>query len=218
MYKCCIFDLDGTLVNSIKALTYTVNLTLHKYGLAPITETYCRLFVGDGYKKLIERALIHCGDEKLINYQDAIITYSQYFKLHCLHEVTAYDGITEMLDYLKINNIKIAVLTNKPHQRALDNIYKIFGKTYFDFIQGEIPNIKIKPDPEGALIITKALNVEPKDCLYIGDTSTDMKTGLNANMDTIGVTWGFRDRLELEAYNPKFIIDNPKQIIDIIKG
>ena len=152
MYKCCIFDLDGTLVNSIKAISYTANLTLKKYSLGPIDEDHYKIFAGDGYKKLIERALIYCGDKDLVHYEDALITYMDYFRIHCMHEVKAYNGIKDMLNYLKNNNIKIAVLSNKPHERTLDNIEGIFGAGYFDKVSGEKVGIKRKPDPEGAII------------------------------------------------------------------
>ncbi len=218
MYKCCIFDLDGTLINSIKAIAYTANLTLKKYGLGPVDEENYKLFVGDGYKKLIERALIYCGDKNLNNYEDAIVTYSNYFKIHSMHGVKAYDGIESMLSYLKEKNIKVAVLSNKPHARAIDNVNEIFGYDFFDIVCGEKDNIKIKPDPEGALNISNQLSILQKDCLYFGDTNTDMKTGINAGMDTVGVTWGFRKREELESYRPKYIIDKPEEIIEIIEG
>lgn len=217
MYKCCIFDLDGTLVNSIKAISYTTNLTFKKYGLGPIDEDHYKIFVGDGYKKLIERALIYCGDKNLVHYEDALITYMEYFKIHCMHEVKAYDGIMDMLNYLKINDIKIAVLSNKPHERTIDNVEGIFGAGYFDRVTGERDGVRRKPDPEGAIITAKELGISPEDCLYIGDTDTDMKTGIGAGMDVVGVTWGFRTREELKSCHPKYIIDNPNDIINILK-
>ena len=217
MYKCCIFDLDGTLVDSIKAINHTINLTLSKYNLGPISEENCKIFVGDGYKKLVERSLIHCKDYDLKHYKDALLTYTEYFKIYCMYKVKAYDGIKDLLNYLKNNNIKITVLSNKPHKRTIENVEVIFGSEYFDYISGERNNIKRKPNPEGAIIITRKLNISPEDCLYIGDTDTDMKTGIGANMDTIGVTWGFRSREELESYNPKYVVDHPKEIVDIIK-
>ena len=121
-----------------------------------------------------------------------------------------------MLSELKKRNIKIAVLSNKPHTRTLDNVNAIFGENYFDRVYGERENVKIKPDPEGALLIAKELQVSPEECLYFGDTNTDMKTGISAKMDTIGVAWGFRTVEELESYNPMKIIKSPKEILDII--
>ena len=216
VYKCCIFDLDGTLINSIKAMTYSVNLTLKENNLGSIDDDNCKVFVGDGYKKLIERALIYCGDKELKYYDESLVLYQKYFKEHCLHGVKAYDGIKDMLSELKKRNIKIAVLSNKPHERTLDNVNAIFGENYFDKVYGERENVKIKPDPEGALLIAKELGVSPEECLYFGDTNTDMKTGISAGMDTIGVAWGFRTVEELESYNPMNIIKNPKEILDII--
>lgn len=218
MYKCCIFDLDGTLINSIKAMAYSCNLTLNKYNLGPINEDIYKILIGDGYKKLIERALIRCGDTNLENYEDAIVTYMEYFKIHCMHEVKAYDGIYDMLDFLKDNGIKIAVLSNKPHAQTVENVDSIFGNGYFDCIAGEKSTVKRKPDPEGAIITANELGVSPCECLYIGDTNTDMKTGISAGMDSVGVTWGFRDRKELESFNPKYVIDHPSEIIDIVKS
>ncbi|SHH87127.1 HAD family hydrolase [Clostridium intestinale] len=216
MYKCCIFDLDGTLVDSIKAISYTSNLTLSKYGLAPISEEKYKIFVGDGYKKLIERALIYSGDKELINYEDALKTYTEYFEIHCMHEVKPYDGIKDMLHALKEKGVKIAVLSNKPHERTLDNIYGVFGEDYFDMVSGEKEGVRRKPDPIGAIITAESLGISPKECLYIGDTSTDMETGIKAGMDTIGVTWGFRTREELESYSPKYVIDHPSEITKIV--
>lgn len=216
VYKCCIFDLDGTLINSIKAMTYSVNLTLKENNLGSINDEECKIFIGDGYKKLIERALIHCGDKELKYYEESLALYQKYFKEHCLYGVKAYDGIKDVLSELKKRNIKIAVLSNKPHERTLDNVNAIFGENYFDKVYGERENVKIKPDPEGALLIAKELGVSPEECLYFGDTNTDMKTGISANMDTIGVAWGFRRVEELEGYNPMKIIKSPKEILDII--
>lgn len=217
MYKCCIFDLDGTLVDSIKAIAYTVNLTLKKYNLGPIDEERYKHLVGDGYKILIERALKECGDTNLVNYEDALLTYMKYFEVHCLYEVKAYDGIKNMLNYIKENNLKIAVLSNKPHERTIENVESIFGKNYFDIVAGEQEGIRRKPDKEGVIKILDNLGINNSECLYIGDTNTDMKTGIGAGVDNIGVTWGFRDRKELEEFNPKYIVDHPSEINNIIK-
>lgn len=215
MYKCCIFDLDGTLLNTIKALTYTTNLTLKKYNLGPITDIEIKKFVGDGYKKLMERALIFCNDKELKNYEDSLITYSEYFEKYCLYEVKPYPDILNLLKSLKKSGIKIAVLSNKPHARTLENINAIFGEGFFDIVCGQKEDVKKKPDPSGVFNICNSLNVSTDDCLYIGDTNTDMKTGANAKIDTIGVTWGFRDVEELESYKPKYIVNNPMEIYKI---
>lgn len=215
MYRCCIFDLDGTLVNSIHALTHTTNLTLKEFGLGPVTEEHVKVFVGDGSKKLVERALLHCGDSGLSHFDEAVTLYQKLFKIHCMYQVDAYDGIRELLAWLKEHHIRIAVCSNKPHEQTLVNVESVFGKGYFDLVCGERESegIRKKPDPAGALYIAETLHATPKECLYFGDTNTDMMTGIAAGMDTVGVTWGFRDRAELEEYHPKYMISHPSEIL-----
>lgn len=212
MIRCCIFDLDGTLLNTLNALTYTTNLVLAQSGCRQIDETHMKQFVGDGYKKQIERALRFSGDAAMVHYDKSLALYQELFAKHCMYQVVPYEGIPKILDYLKSQKIKIAVLSNKPHARTLENIETIFGKGYFDYIAGERPGIPKKPDPTGVFMILKALDVKAEECLYFGDTNTDMKTGLGAGLVTVGVTWGFRGREELESFHPQYIIDHPDEI------
>ena len=157
MYKCCIFDLDGTLVNSIHAIRKSVNLTLASFGLREITVEEAKRFVGDGYRKLMERALTACGDEKLENYQESLVRYSEFFKDVCMYRVEPYQGISELLDFLKANGIKAAVLSNKPHERTLENVEGVFGSDYFDIVNGERESegIRRKPAPDGVWMIAQ---------------------------------------------------------------
>lgn len=217
MYQCCIFDLDGTLINTIHALTRTVNLTLKQYALGPVDEEHTKIFVGDGYRMLLERALIYCGDKELLHLEDALKTYNEFFKTNCLYRIEVYDGIKPLLSYLKSAGIKTAVLSNKAHERTVENIESVFGIDCFDLISGEKAGVNRKPDPAGALCTAAELGVSPVNCLYLGDTDTDMKTGIAAGMDTVGVTWGFRGREELEEYHPKYIADKPEEVIEIIR-
>lgn len=219
MYKCCIFDLDGTLLNTIYALQMSVNRTLERYGLGPVSVEDTKQYVGDGYKKLIERALIACGDEKLEHYGEALEEYIKIFRDCCLYQVAPYEGIMELLEFLKAHDIKIAVLSNKSHERAVDNVNGVFGAGYFDLVSGERESegIRRKPAPDGVFMCARELGVEIKDCLYLGDTNTDMETGLAAGADTVGVTWGFRDRAELEAFCPAYIVDHPSEVVQIVK-
>ena len=219
MYKCCIFDLDGTLVNSIYAIQKSVNETLKLYNLGPISVEDTKEYVGDGYKKLMERALRACGDEKLTHYEESLGEYSRIFKDCCLYRVEAYPGIRELIDFLKAHGIKCAVLSNKPHDRAVDNVEGVFQKGYFDLVYGERESegIRRKPQPDGVLAILKELGIKKEDCLYFGDTNTDMETGRNAGVDTVGVTWGFRPRKELEDYEPRLVADDTAQVIAYIK-
>ena len=217
MYRLCIFDLDGTLLNTIHALTYTTNKTLEKFGLPGIVPEQTKHMVGDGYKKQIERALIACGDTELLHYEEALPLYMENFRKYCMKDVVPYDGISHLLAYLKEKGIKIAVYSNKPHAQAVENVETIFGADYFDCVRGECPEVPKKPAPDGALLICRDLLFTPSDCLYLGDTNTDMRTGHAAGMDTAGVTWGFRDREELLAFHPKYLVDHPLEIEEIVK-
>lgn len=216
MIRCCIFDLDGTLLNTLDALTLTVNLTLEHFGYEPVDEAHVREFVGDGYKLLMERVLKYRGDETLEHYEESLDVYMELFAEHCMHNVRPYDGIREFLEELKKHNIKIAVLSNKPHARTVENIERVFGKGYFDYVAGEKTGIPRKPDPAGVIRILDELQIHPEECLYFGDTNTDMKTGLGAGLSTVGVTWGFRDREELESFHPQYIISHPSEVFDRI--
>ncbi len=217
MYKCCIFDLDGTLLNTVHALTKTMNLTLAHFGLEPVTEEDTKLFVGDGYKNFVNRAFRHRGAaEELI--AKAYPVYVDYFQDNCLYQVDAYDGIRELLKYLKEHRVKLAVVSNKGQAQATENIEYVFGKGYFDLILGEREGIPRKPDPAGPLYAARTLGAVPAECLYLGDTNTDMRTGAAAGMDTVGVTWGFRTREELEAFSPRYIVDDPLEILPIMGG
>lgn len=219
MYKCCIFDLDGTLLNTIYALQMSVNQTLERYGLGPVSVEDTKRYVGDGYKKLVERALAACGDEKPEHYEEALAEYIKIFQTCCQYRVEPYEGITELLEFLKAQGIRIAVLSNKSHDRAVDNVNSVFGRGYFDMVSGERESegIRRKPAPDGVFLCARELGVELKECLYLGDTNTDMETGRAAGTDTAGVAWGFRDRSELEAFHPAYIVDHPAEVIQLVK-
>lgn len=215
-YKCCIFDLDGTLVNSIHALTYCTNLALARCGRGQVTEAQMMNIVGDGYRMQMRRSLLACGDTELTHYEEILPIYMEIFAKHCLYEMHAYDGIMELLSFVREQGMRIAVVSNKPDAQAVDTVEYVFGKGYFDTIIGEREGIPKKPDPTGALTAAGLLGAKPEECLYFGDTNTDMKTGKNAGMTTVGVLWGFRSREELEKFSPDYLIERPEDMIGIL--
>ncbi|MCC8027739.1 MAG: HAD family hydrolase [Clostridium sp.] len=219
MYKCCIFDLDGTLVNSIYAIQRAVNLTLDTWGMGPVDVEQTKAFVGDGYRTLLERALTACKDVRLEHFQEADRRYVDIFKECYMYRMEAYEGIADMLAFLRKEGIHMAVLSNKPHDRTVENVEAVFGAGCFERIYGEREDkgIEKKPSPDGVWSIMKEFGVEREEVLYFGDTNTDMRTGKNAGVDTVGVTWGFRGREELEAFAPRLIADHPAQVVEFIK-
>lgn len=216
-YQLCVFDLDGTLLDTVGALACATNLTLQAFGLGPILPEQIKQIVGDGYRTQMERALKLCGDEALMYHEASLPVYMENFAENCTRGVVPYEGICPLLEYLKENGIRIAVFSNKPHHQAVENIEEIFGKDYFDAVRGEQPGTPKKPAPDGAWAICRELGIKPENCLYLGDTNTDMRTGLAAGMDTVGVTWGFRSREELESCSPQFMADHPSEVQRIIE-
>lgn len=210
--KAVIFDLDGTLLDTIKSIELCGNKALKEYGYEPIPrEKYC-YFAGDGAKELVCRMLRERGDEELKDLDKVYEKYCEFFQTDCLYQVDPYEGIPELLEKMKEAGMKMAVLSNKPHGRTVDVIEKFFGKGYFDWVQGQKDGLPKKPSPKGALEIVEKWRMDPKDCLYVGDTDTDMKTGKSAGMYTVGVLWGFRNRKELEENGADVIIEKPKEL------
>lgn len=216
MFKCCIFDLDGTLLDTVASLAHSANRAMEKFGLPPQPVERYKYFAGDGQIELIKRCVIASGDTYLTNFYKVLHEYIKLFEKDCIYEVKPYDGITELTCWLKANNIKIAVLTNKQQDNALYVLNSVFGENYFDFILGQDDTHEKKPSRTGVDIILRKMNVKEDECIYIGDTNTDMKTGKNAGLFTVGVTWGFRDYEELKKGEPQAIIDSPLQLRDII--
>ena len=216
--KACIFDLDGTLTNTLESMTYSVNLTLKEMGLSQITKDQCRMFVGNGARVLIEESLKVSGDPKASRIEEGMKIYGRIFDQNCTYHVTPYEGIPEMLKALKDKGIQLAVLSNKPDRQTVKVVKAIFGEELFDKVQGQTAEIPRKPSPLGPLAIAKEFNAKPSECLYMGDTNTDMDTGNAAGMFTIGVTWGFRPRKELEEHHAAKIVDKPEEILAYAKA
>lgn len=215
MIKACIFDMDGTTVNTINSIAYFANNALSKAGLPAIdTEDY-KILVGNGAKILVERMIEKVGGDKALF--DAV--YSEYnttYDNDFLYLTEPYEGIIEMLKELKKKGIKVTILSNKPHSTALKVCSALFGNDLVDICYGAREGIALKPDPEGVFGILSELNVKNNECLYIGDTATDMKTGKGADLYTVGVLWGFRKRDELEESGADAIISHPSELLDII--
>lgn len=216
MKKAVIFDLDGTLSDSIMSIKYCGDLALKPFGIGPFEIGDYKYFIGDGAANLIKRALIAGGDEELINYEKAYASYREIFAKNCMYQVKPYDGIEELIAELKKRNIKIAVLSNKPHLETIHVIEELFGKDVFDAIQGQKEGIPIKPSPQGVFEICKDLSIGVDDILYLGDTCTDMKTGKNSGAFTVGALWGFRDRKELEDNHADAIIAHPLELLNYL--
>lgn len=216
MYRACIFDLDGTLTDSLDSLHYSVNEMLKELGLPEITREQCRLFVGDGARCLIERALRASGDEELQLVEQAMPIYKRIFKANCMYHVAPYEGIENMLTSLKKKGIRLAVVSNKPDEQAGYVVEHIFGTDVFDHIQGQRDDVPRKPAPDGVLEAMKHLAVESRETIYIGDSDVDMETGKAAGVFTVGVCWGFRERELLEMAGADKVIEHAEELLELL--
>ncbi len=212
-FKAIIFDLDGTLINTIDDLCDTVNQLLEDHQLTHHPREAYLTMVGDGIRMLIKRALpeyLSCND-------DIVDEWMAKFKIAYLHhwnlKTAPYPGISEMLHQIKTMNIKKGILSNKPQEFTTLCVDHFFPEYTFDAVFGARPDHAVKPDPASALAIANLFKVEPKDILYVGDTSIDMKTAINAGMFPLGVEWGFRSRQELIDAGAKVIIQHPSELL-----
>lgn len=212
----CIFDLDGTLTDTLASLTYSVNETLKEMGLSTITAEQCRSFVGNGARVLIEKALAAVGLPDKSRLEEGMEIYGRIFDANCTYHVTPYEGVEEMLRGLKEKGIRLGVLSNKPHRQTVKVVREIFGENVFDFAQGQQEQVPRKPDPAGVLRLLEEMLVTRDECLYVGDSEVDIQTGRNAGVRTISVTWGFRTREVLVAAGAGTIIDRPEELLRLV--
>lgn len=209
--KCAIFDLDGTLVNTIDDLAQACRLLIKKYDFnADWSVDEYKSFVGNGAKMLVQRAFGNTlsDDELVERYQEFKAIYNEIK----LDNAYAYDGIKEQLDILKNSGVKLCVVTNKPDEAAKDMVEHIFSKDYFDVVIGAQEGVPTKPDPTSTKMALNAVGCSAKDAIYFGDSDVDIKTAKNAGVEAVGVSWGYRSFENLFSQNPSIIIDEPKYI------
>ena len=216
MIKVCIFELDGTLTDTIDSLAYSVGETLKEMGLKPITKAQCQSFVGNGAKYLLDKSLQAAGDTDAGRLNEAMEIYGRIFDENCTYHVTAYRGIERMIEKLKEKEVKLAVLSNKPHRQTVKVAQEIFGGDVFDALQGQQEGIPRKPSPEGIYAILEKLGVSKEECLYVGDSEVDVATGTAAGTKTVSVAWGFRTEDQLRAAGASLIIRSPEELLGLI--
>ncbi len=212
MIKGCIFDLDGTLINSLEDLANSTNDVLYSHGY-PIHEVSAyNYFVGNGVRKLVERALPY---DKISETDECLQEFYKVYENRCLEFTCCYEGISDLLNYLKENNVQLAVITNKPHHLAM-KICEFYFKDVFVDVIGNKDEFPLKPDPMSTLSVLDKFGIRNDECLFIGDSNVDVYTGINAKMKTVGVTWGFRTYEELKDAGATYVVNHPSEIKEII--
>ncbi len=216
MKKLCVFDLDGTLTDTLENLAYVTNIALATVGGEPCEPELFKYFAGDGVKMLIQRAMEYRHLD-MKDYDDVLNTYMEHFKKDYCYLVKPYNHIVELVKELKNRGLKLSVYSNKPHEMAVNVVEQVFGKGTFDLIIGQREGYKTKPDPTGVFEAMEMFDVKSEDVLYIGDTNTDVKTGKGANAYVVGVSWGFRTKEELQEAGADVIVDDPLEILNLIE-
>ncbi len=217
MKKLVIFDLDGTLLNTIADLAQSTNHALSELGFPTHDESAYKFMVGNGINKLFERALPEGWktEENILKVRSLFVPH---YDLHNADMSRPYAGIVELLERLQANGILLAVASNKYQSATRKLIAHYFPAIRFVAVYGQREGISPKPDPTIVHDILKDTGVSVEDTLYVGDSAVDMQTALNARVTACGVTWGFRPRTELEALCPKYLVDKAEEIGDIVLG
>lgn len=215
--KLAIFDLDGTLLDTIADLAAATNFALAHYGLPTHKEEEYKFFVGNGINKMFERALPE--DKRNEEYITKLRSqFVPYYDVHNSDLSRPYPGMVELLKELQRNNIAIGVASNKYQEAAVKLVLQFFPGIDFALILGQREGVPSKPDPTIAYEIIEHTGIAKEETVYIGDSCVDMQTGKNAGITTVGVSWGFRPKAELESYNPDFIADDTDELRKYLLG
>ena len=218
MKKLAIFDLDGTLLNTIKDLGEAVNFALDRNGFHTHSVASYPYFVGNGVRRLIERSLPEDARKKAAVVDAMLKDFKQYYNEHNTDRTVPYDGIPELLQQLNESGVKLAVASNKYQQATLKIINHFFPDIPWIAIQGQQESVPVKPDPSIIFMILSEAKIAKQDTIYIGDSGIDMETARRACIDSVGVTWGFRPVKELKEYHANVIINKPQDITAIIEN
>lgn len=214
MIKTIIFDLDGTLLNTLNDLKESTNFALEKYGHPSRTIEEVRNFVGNGVKRLIELAVPKGMNE--LSFEQCLSDFKQHYKQNMYNSTAPYEDILELLDRLDDEGIQIAVVSNK-FDAAVKELCKKYFVNRIEVAIGESQNIRKKPAPDSVFEAMKLLNAHKESTLYVGDSDVDIQTAKNAGLRSVGVSWGFRDEELLKSEGANYIIHKPLELLRIAK-
>lgn len=220
MIKLCLFDLDGTLLDTLTQIQYYLNKTLKLYGFSELPLDRVRKIVGYGGRNLIESALNLSGRNRAEEpwlYEEFFEKYLKLYNSDANYLVAPYDGIYQALDYLKSRGVKLAVVSNKPHSTVVLVVRKFFGDS-FDVVIGGRDGIPLKPAADMPLLACEALGISPSETAFIGDTEVDMHTARAYGASAaVGVLWGFRDRETVAKAGADYLIESPYELIELFE-
>jgi len=212
-YKAAIFDLDGTLLNTLDDIADSVNAMLRMYSFPQRTLDEVRAFVGNGARNLIVKSLPGGVSPSLVD--ECLSAYAALYSENMSNKTRPYDGILDLLRKLRQNGMKIAVCSNKGDENVKELCFENFGGLV-DAASGETPGINKKPAPDSVFKAIEALGADPREVVYIGDSEVDVVTAKNAGLSFIGVSWGYRDKADLQAEGAETIADTPDELLALL--
>jgi phosphoglycolate phosphatase len=213
-YSVVIFDLDGTLLDSLEDLAFAGNQVLERHGYPVHPVDAYKYFVGDGMRTLVERITPDSATEADNN--SCFDLFKSLYSKSWNNRTRPYEGVADLLSALRRQGFRLCILSNKPHDFTVMCVEHYFPENTFQLVFGQRPDVPKKPNPEGALEIAKRLDVTPGECIYVGDSRVDMRTGKSAGMFTIGVLWGFRDIAELRENGADMMVKMPMELAEKI--
>lgn len=214
MINTVIFDMDGTLLNTLEDLTDSVNYTMDYFGYPERTIDEVRSFVGNGIGRLIRLSVPEYVNNS--QYEIVLAKFKSYYTENCQNKTKAYDGVMELIHKLNDMGIKMAIVSNK-NEKALKELNKLYFGGIIDVVIGDVEGRKRKPEPDSVFEALKQLDSSIDEAVYVGDSDVDFATAGNAGIRFVAVTWGFRDRDMMESLGTKCFINAPLQLLDIIK-
>ena len=215
MSKVIIFDLDGTLLDTLEDIAISANFALTSLGFQAQESEKYRYFVGEGVFKLFENIFASDPQNKE-TIQKAVALFESHYAKQFNQNTKLYDGISKMLTFLQKRGFKMAILSNKPDSFTKLCAIKYLREWKFDVVYGAREGVPRKPHPKGALEISELLHVKPEECYYLGDTMIDMQTANGAGMIALGALWGFREEAELREHGAKHLVKTPSEVIKLL--
>lgn len=208
-----IFDLDGTLIDTLDDIADSVNVVLEEFGRPRRSRSQVRSMVGEGLVSLMRRASEVAGPDEL---HELVARYREVYRERMFVHTSLYPGVASMLDALAERGVPLCVLSNKSHEFTVPLCSALLSQWSFVRVVGATEDAARKPDPAGALELSRAMALDPRQVWFVGDSDVDVETGRNAGMRTVAVTWGLRDRAELEVASPDVLADRPQQVADAV--
>lgn len=211
----CIFDLDGTLLDTLSVIADNSNYVIEKFGYEPIEKELFKAFIGNGAGELMKRVAKYRDIDTSL-FDEMYAEFLNRYNENPIGDTVVFEGIMELLEELKAADVYIAVLTNKPHDAAIASVKEFFDDNLIDKVIGQQDSFERKPHPETAELLLSEFKVTKDKAIMIGDSDVDIATGKNAGISTCAVSWGFKPKEELISLKPDYLVDNTTELKRII--